>query len=97
MQVKAVEHRLAVVTEQLRKCELEMAELKELQAQNGSAGESRHQRLKRKAHSLRVEKDELEFRARAWAGIDAHTCPFKGLHPPTGIEYCLGCTLCNEE
>eukprot|EP00937_MAST-01D_sp_MAST-1D-sp2_P000962 g962.t1 len=28
---------------------------------------------------------------------DPATCPFGGNHPPNGVEYCLGCTLCAEE
>jgi len=98
-QVKAVEHRLSVVLEGLKRCELELAELQKIQESNqspGGPGGAMH-RLQRKALSLRVEKDELEARARAWNTGNALVCPFKGLHPPTGIEYCLGCSLCNEE
>jgi len=103
-QAKAIEHRLAIIADKLQKYELEISEIGAAQVsypdRPGRAlaanGEPRQQRLKCKAHSLRVEKQELEFRARAWAGSEAHVCPFKGQHPPTGIEYCLGCTLCNE-
>lgn len=97
-QVKAVEHRLAVVLESLKKCELEIAELQKMKESHPSTQTPSGglHRLQMKAHSLRVEKDELEARARAWDTGNALRCPFKGLHPPTGIEYCLGCSLCNE-
>lgn len=90
-EIKAVEHRLAVVAEQLRRCEDELGEL------HGLGSSSAMHRLQSRAHSLRVEKEDLEVRARAWVGSEALSCPLKGMHPPTGVKYCLGCMICDAE
>lgn len=97
-QLKAVEHRRSAVVEKLARCEQELRELSELQQLPGTAQDqgAALRRLQGQAHSLRVEKQDLEARARAWStGGEALVCPLGGLHPPAGVEYCLGCTLCD--
>lgn len=83
-EMKSVEHRLAVSAEKLAACEEDLMR---------AEGAARH-RLQARILSLRTEKEDLESRARAWADGEAFSCPFKGLHPPTGVEFCLGCTIC---
>lgn len=98
-QLKAIERRLAIVSEKAARCEKELEELLQwggqvdLQGQNNAGA---LHRLRRKAHSLRVEREDLGRLVDGWPACGALVCPFNCMHPPTGVEYCLGCTLCEQ-
>jgi hypothetical protein len=97
-QLKSIERRLAVVSDKASRCDRELEELLQwggsgvdLLGQNNAGS---LYRLRRKAHSLRVEKEDLMRLVDGWPAGEAMQCPFRGMHPPTGVEYCLGCTIC---